>query len=77
MVSSILKQTLAVVAKHRHENQCFHCNDQYVHNHKEHCKQLFTIEVIANEPPVQTLEDDPTISLHTLTGIQPCSGRTM
>jgi 23S rRNA-/tRNA-specific pseudouridylate synthase len=66
-----------VVAKHRHENQCFHCNDQYVHNHKKHCKQLFTIEVIANEPPVQTLEDDPTISLHTLTGIQPCSGRTM
>jgi hypothetical protein len=76
-LSSILKQTLAVVAKCHHENQCFQCNDQYVHDHKEQCKQLFMIESITNEPPVQTSEDNLTISLHALTGIQPRSGHMM
>jgi hypothetical protein len=60
-----------------HKNQCFHYNDQYVHGHKEQCKQLFTIEVIADKPPKQPSIVDLTISLHSLTKIQSCSRRTM
>jgi hypothetical protein len=43
------------------------------------CKQLFTIEVIdeANDRDTPPTGNDPTISLHTLTGIQSCAGRTM
>jgi hypothetical protein len=33
--------------------------------------------VVADEPPTQPAENDPTISLHALTGIRPCSGQTM
>jgi hypothetical protein len=75
--SSVLKLTPTKVAEHRRKNQCFHCNDQYVYDHKELSKHLFTIEVVVDEPPVQPAEDDPAIALHALTGIRPHSGRTM
>jgi hypothetical protein len=75
--SFVLKLTPVEVAKCRSKNQCFHCNDQYVHSHKEQCKQLFTIEVITDELLVQPSEVDPAISLHTLIGIQPRSGHMM
>jgi hypothetical protein len=75
--SSILKLTAAKVAERYRKNQCFHCNDQYIHNHKEQCRQLFMIKVIADEPPEQPSKADLTVSLHALTGIQPRSGHTM
>jgi hypothetical protein len=75
--SSILKLTPVEVAKCHRKNQCFHCNDQYIHSHKEQCKQLFTIEVITDEPLVQPFEADSTISLHTIIGIQLGSRCTM
>jgi hypothetical protein len=75
--TTTLKLTPAEVAERHHKNQCFHCNEQYVYDHMEQCKQLFTIEVITEEGMAQLTADDPTISLHVLTGIQPRSGRTM
>jgi hypothetical protein len=65
------------VAERRRKNQCFHCNNLYSYDHKEQCKQLFIIEVIVEECTAAPIEADLTISLHTLTGIQPRSGRTM
>jgi hypothetical protein len=59
------------VAERRRKNQCFHCNDQYSYGNQEQYKQLFIIEVIAEEHTETTSEDDPTISLHALTGIHP------
>jgi hypothetical protein len=44
-----------------------------VPGHKEDCKHIFIIEVIGEEED----EQDPTISVHALTGIQPRSSTTM
>jgi hypothetical protein len=48
-------------------------------DHRKHCKQVFIIEVV-DEDEVDGLSpttDEPTISLHMLTGIQPRASRTM
>jgi hypothetical protein len=42
-------------------------------DHHDVCKRLFTIKLIDDSDE----EEGPTIFLHTLTGIQPRSGRTM
>jgi hypothetical protein len=46
---------------------------KFIPGHPEACKRLFSIELLDDE------EDDgePTLSLATLTGIQPTTGRTM
>jgi hypothetical protein len=72
-----LKLTPSQVADRRRKNQCFHCNEQYSLGHKEQCKQLFIIEVIAEDGEATQTIDNPTISLHALTGIQLRSGCTM
>jgi hypothetical protein len=70
-----LKLSLAEIADRRTKGQCFHCNDQFTNGHRQICKQLFIIEVLFEEKE-QSLED-PTISLHALTGIQSSTARTM
>jgi hypothetical protein len=76
---STLKLTPAAIVERRKIGQCFHCNDMYNNGHREVCKQLFVIEVLVDDdyqaPVPET--DDLTISLHALTGILPCSGRSM
>jgi hypothetical protein len=57
------------------KGQCFHCNDQFTNGHKQICKQLFIIEVLFEEEDQPC--EDPTISLHALTGIQSSTTRTM
>jgi hypothetical protein len=75
-----LKLSPAAIAEHKKTGKCFHCNDLYVHDHKEVCKHLFIIEVLGDDGVGQHLAveaGDPTISIHALTGIQPSSGKTM
>jgi hypothetical protein len=69
----------AEIAQRRKENKCFHCDEAFASGHKQHCKQLFVIEVVAEtieeDEPLEP--DEPTISLHALTEVQPRAGRTM
>jgi hypothetical protein len=67
------------IAERRKDGRCFCCDEPFTHGNKEVCKQLFTIEVIdeADDRDTPPTRDDPTISLHALTGIQPCTGHTM
>jgi hypothetical protein len=59
--------------------KCFHCDELFIHGHKEHCKRLFSIEAVFDEECVSDPSNGgkPTISIHALTGIQPRTGRTM
>jgi hypothetical protein len=73
-----LKLTSAEIVQRRKDGKCFHCHDFFSNGHESVCKQLFVIEVIADEERDQpAATEEPTISLHTLTGIQPRSGKTM
>jgi hypothetical protein len=63
----------AEIADRRKKGLCFKCDEYFVLGHGDICKQLFTIELIDNAGEAEA----PTISLHALTRIQPCSGRTM
>jgi hypothetical protein len=69
----------AEIADRRAKGLCFHCNDKFTNGQRKECKQLFIIEVICEEDewPADNEQMMPTISLHTLMGIQPRSGRTM
>jgi hypothetical protein len=55
---------------------CFRCDEKFVPGHREECKRLFIIEVVSDDE-VDGNPTDPTISLHALTGIQPCASKTM
>jgi hypothetical protein len=63
----------AKIADRRAKDLCFRCDGKFVPRHKEECKRLFIIEVIGDEEE----DEDPTISVHALTGIQPCTSTTM
>jgi hypothetical protein len=67
------------VAERHNDGKCFHCDEFFIHGHKEHCKCLFSIEVVFDEECVSDPSNggEPTISIHALTGIQPRTGRTM
>jgi hypothetical protein len=67
------------IAQHRKDDKCFHCDEFFVHRHKEHCKHLFNIEAVFDEECVDDPSNcgEPTISIHALTGIQSRTGRTM
>jgi hypothetical protein len=67
------------IAQRRKDGKCFHCDEFFVHRHKEHCKRLFSIEAVFDEECVGDPSNggEPTISIHALTGIQPRTGRTM
>jgi hypothetical protein len=67
------------IAQHRKDSKCFHYDEFFIHEHKEHCKRLFSIEVVFDEECVgdPSNGDEPTISIHALTEIQPRTGRTM
>jgi hypothetical protein len=65
-----LKLTPAEITQRRKDGKCFHCQDFISNNHKSVCKQLFVIKVIADEEHNQPMAtEEPTISLHALTGI--------
>jgi hypothetical protein len=68
---------LVEIVQRRRDNKCFHCDEFFTNGHKPQlCKQLFSFEVLNidddDTPPIDT--DDPTISMHALTDIQPSSG---
>jgi hypothetical protein len=67
------------IAQRRKDGKSFHCDEFFVHGHKEHRKRLFSIEAVFDEECVgdPSNGDEPTISIHALTGIQPRTGRTM
>jgi hypothetical protein len=70
----------AGIAQRRKDNKCFHCDELFTPGHKQHCKQLFVMEVIQDDDDSgdQGLYNaEPTISIAALTGIQPRRGRTM
>jgi hypothetical protein len=79
--STTKRLSLAEIAERRRKGQCFKCEELYTQGHRDVCKQLYTIEVIFDPddiaPPAVSTEMEPTILLHTLTGIQPRAGRTM
>jgi hypothetical protein len=41
----------------------------FSNGHKTVCKQLFVIEVVSEEGDMPAVTEEPTISLHALTGI--------
>jgi hypothetical protein len=69
--ATTLRLSSAEIAQRRKENKCFHCDEAFAPGHKQHCKQLFVIEVVANaieeDEPLEP--DEPTMSLHALTGV--------
>jgi hypothetical protein len=77
--STTIRLSPTEVAQRRKEGKCFHCDEFFIHGHKEHYKCLFNIEVVSDEECVSDPSNggEPTISIHALTGIQPRTGRTM
>jgi hypothetical protein len=69
--STMIRLSPTEVAQRRKEGKCFHCDEFFVHGHKEHCKRLFSIEVVFDEECVGDPSNggEPTISIHALTGI--------
>jgi hypothetical protein len=62
------------------DNKCFHCDELFTPGHKQHCKQLFVMEVIQDDDDdggEQGLYSAETISIAALMGIQPRRGRMM
>jgi hypothetical protein len=57
--------------------KCFHCDKSFMRAHKLYYKQLFTIEVMAEEDNIEVTSADGelTISIHTPVDIQPRSGQ--
>jgi hypothetical protein len=78
LASSSLCLSLTEIAPCRKDGKCFHCDEFFTDGHRGHCKHLFIIVVIDEEDNMPAVgEDEPTISLHVLTGIQFRSNRTM
>jgi hypothetical protein len=78
--TTFLRFTPAEIAQRRKENKCFHCEELFTPGHKQHCKQLFVMEVLQEDDDGREQElysDEPTISIAALTGIQPRKGSTM
>jgi hypothetical protein len=78
--TTVLRFTPAEIAQRRKDNKCFHCDEFFIPGHKQHCKQLFVMEVIqgdgdSGDQGLYSVE--PTISIVALTDIQPRTGRTM
>jgi hypothetical protein len=79
-LTTVLRFTSAEIAQRRKDNKCFHCDEFFTPGHKQHCKQLFVMEVFQEDGDSgdQGLYSaEPTISIAALTGIQPRTGRTM
>jgi hypothetical protein len=59
------------IAQRLKDGKSFHCDEFFVHEHKEHCKRLFNIEAVFDEECVgdPSNGDETTISIHALTGI--------
>jgi hypothetical protein len=47
--TTVLRFTPAEIAQRRKENKCFHCEELFTPGHKQHCKQLFIMEVIQED----------------------------
>jgi hypothetical protein len=47
--TTVLRFTLVEIAQRRKENKCFHCEELFTPGHKQHCKQLFVMEVIQED----------------------------
>jgi hypothetical protein len=77
--SNIRRLTPAENAQRRNDGQFFHCDEFFTNGHKLVCKQQFSIEVVDDEATEETPVDiaDLTVSMHALTSIRPCSGKTM
>jgi hypothetical protein len=71
--STIKKFTPTEIDDHRIKGLCFKCDEKFVPGHRYSCKCLFCIELLDDEDDGVEL----TISLATMTVIQPCTGRTM
>jgi hypothetical protein len=74
------KLSIAEMMERRTLGLCYNCDEQYVRGHK--CPKLFYLEVTDFEEdgpsaPCQNTEEEPLISLHTITGhlASPCSGQ--
>jgi hypothetical protein len=63
--ATTLRLSPAEIAQRCKENKCFHCDEAFVPGHKQHCKQLFVIKVVADaieeDEPLES--DEPTISI--------------
>jgi hypothetical protein len=66
------------IADRRIKGLCFRYDEKFAPGHHEECKRLFVIEVlIDDDTPPPPADGDPTISIHTLTDIQPHTSKTM
>jgi hypothetical protein len=66
------------IAQCRKDGNCFHCNEFFMDCHHDQCKRFFIIEVVDEGDTAAAIGDDePTISLHALMGIQFCSSGTV
>jgi hypothetical protein len=53
------------------DGNCFHCDEFFMDCHDDQCKRFFIIEVVDEGDTAAAIGDDePTISLHALMGIQ-------
>jgi hypothetical protein len=78
--TTVLRFTPAEIAQRHKDKKCFHCDELFTPGHKQHCKQLFFMEVIQDDDDggEQGLYSaESTISIAALTGIQPRRGRMM
>jgi hypothetical protein len=78
--TTVLRFMPAKIAQRRKDNKCFHCDEFFTPEHKQHCKQLFVMEVIQEDGDSEDhglYSAELTISIAALTGIQPRTGRTM
>jgi hypothetical protein len=78
VVPPAMKKLMPIdIVERRKISQCFHCDDMFTRGHKLVCKHLFVIEVDEDEADQAADAGEPSISIHALTSICPCSGRTM
>jgi hypothetical protein len=78
--TTVLHFTPTEIAQRRKDNKCFHCEELFTPGHKQHCKQLFVMEVIQDDDDGREQElysAELTISIAALTGIQPRRGSMM
>jgi hypothetical protein len=77
--TSSIRLSLSEIAQRRKDDKCFKCDELFTLDHHKHYKQLFIIEVMDEEDidDLSPTTNEPTISLHALTGIHPCASRTM
>jgi hypothetical protein len=69
--TTVLRFTPAEIAQRRKDNKCFHCDDFFTPGHKQHCKQLFVMEVIQDDDDggdQGLYSAELTISIAALTG---------